>query len=60
MKTTIISENGQTALILIAESELEKFAIKDLSGGHASLITSGNNVLQNNVEGALMIRKPKE
>lgn len=60
MKTTIILNEGNTSIILSPENELEKFAIKELSGGDATLIASGNSILQNNVEGALMIKKPNK
>lgn len=57
MKTTIILSDGATSIILTPESEIEKQAVKDLSGGQATLITSGNSIFQNNIEGALMIKK---
>jgi hypothetical protein len=60
MKTTIVLEEGNISIVLYPENEMEKFAIKELSGGSASLIASGNSILQNSVEGALMIKKIKD
>lgn len=63
MKYQILMDNNSTALILIPETELEKNVVKEIGGGSNSevrTIASGNSILQQNVEGGLLISNKKK
>lgn len=51
--TTII--NGQVSLILTPETPVEQEILKQLNGAGAKLIASNVKVLQNTVDGGLLI-----
>lgn len=54
MKVTMI-KNGKISLILTPEDTLETEILKQLGGGKAQIISSKVTVLQNSVEGGLLI-----
>lgn len=54
MKVTLVM-NGHISLVIQPENSLEKEVVKKLNGGKVQLVASGVNVLQNNIEGSLLV-----
>lgn len=55
MKITSII-NGTIQLVLTPENDLEKEIVKQLNGAAATLVSSNNSILNNSIEGSLLLR----